>query len=453
MPLKKLPGARVPHRKNTAACKPERIPLPGQVSIPMSMHIGTPSKVLVKPGDNVKVGQIIAESGGFVSAPTHASVAGKVMKIDSVLLSNGQYMTAVVIKTAEEQEVFEGLEPPKISNRDEFIAAVRDSGVVGLGGAGFPVAAKLTVNAPVDAILINGAECEPYITSDTRTMLDDHELVWDGIQLLKKYMTPGKIIIGIEDNKPECIALYREKCRSDDKVEVAALPALYPQGGEKVLIYNTTGRVVPSGKLPIDVGVIVMNITTVAAVARYIATGMPLIEKDVTVDGSAVKTPKNVIAPIGTPMQNLFDYCGGFKEEPAKVLYGGPMMGIAVPDLDQPILKNTNAILAFTEKDAKEPKMTNCIHCGRCTNACPFHLTPFAVERAFQLEDDETLEKLNIMSCMECGCCNFVCPAKRRLVQTNKLSKQRVRVYQQKKKEAEAKKAEAKKNEGGAAEK
>ncbi len=445
MALKKLPGVHAPHRKNTAGAKPERLPLPEQVVIPMSMHIGASAKPIVKVGDEVRIGQPIAEAGGFISVPMHASIAGKVTKIDSLLQSGGRFVPAVVITAAEEQQVWEGVQPPQVTDTASFLEAVRASGVVGLGGAGFPTAAKLTVKAHVDAILINGAECEPYITSDTRTMLDDAELVWEGIELLKTYLAPDEIIIGIEDNKPECISLYREKCAADSKVRVDALPALYPQGGEKVLIYNTTGRVVPAGKLPIDVGVIVINCTTVAAIARYIKTGMPLVEKVITVDGSAVRQPKNVIAPIGTPMQKVFDFCGGFREEPKKVLYGGPMMGVAVGSLSEPVLKNTNALLALNERDAREPKMTECIHCGRCTAACPFHLTPFAIERAFTLQDDEQLEKLSVMSCMECGCCSFICPAKRRLVQTNKLAKARVRAYQQKLKEAqEAEKGEAK---------
>ena len=436
MALKKLPGVRVPHRKHTAACPAEPMPLPEQVVIPMSMHIGAPSKPIVRVGEMVQVGQPIAESGGFISVPTHASVAGKVTKIDTLLLSNGRYLPAVTIAASEEQPVWEGVRPPVVTDRESFLAAVRDSGVVGLGGAGFPAAAKLTVKREVDAILINGAECEPYITSDTRTMLDEQELVWEGIGLIRTYIAPREIIIGIEENKPECIAVYREKCRGASGVRVDALPAVYPQGGEKVLIYNTTGRIVPAGGLPIDVGVVVLNCTTVAAIARYIRTGMPLIEKVVTVDGSAVQTPKNVRVPIGTPMQAVFDFCGGFREEPRKVLYGGPMMGIAVDRLTEPVLKNTNALLAFGEREAREPQMTECIHCGRCAAACPLHITPYAIERAFRLEDDGTLEKLSVLNCMECGCCSYVCPAKRRLVQTNKLAKQRVRAWQQKQKEA-----------------
>jgi electron transport complex protein RnfC len=429
---KRMAGVKVPHRKNTAALAPVAIPLPKQVVIPMSMHIGAPAKPLVSVGDMVKKGQIIAEEGGFVSAPIHASVAGKVTKIDTVLTSAGRYMPAVTIQTTEEQPVDENIKPVHIANKEEFLQAVNNSGVVGLGGAGFPTRVKLTVKTKVDYILVNGAECEPYITSDTRTMLDKPDLVMEGIELLKRYLQPGRVVIGIEDNKPDCIELYKKRCANLTDVDAVALPALYPQGGEKVLIHNITGRVVPAGKLPIDVGCVVINCTTLAAIANYVKTGMPLVEKTVTVDGSAVAEPKNVIAPIGTPMQDLFDFCGGFKEEPGKILYGGPMMGIAVYDTEQPIMKNTNAIIAMNKKDGKIDEPSNCIHCGRCTAVCPLHITPFAIERAFKTENDEELVKLEVMNCMECGCCSFSCPAKRPLVQVNKLAKMRVKAYQAK---------------------
>jgi electron transport complex protein RnfC len=239
----------------------------------------------------------------------------------------------------------------------------------------------------------------------------------------------------------------RDLTAADGLIELRTLPALYPQGGEKVLIYNITGRTVPEGKLPLDVGVIVLNCTTVAVIARYIKTGMPLVSKCVTVDGSAVKEPKNVIAPIGTPVKALFDYCGGFKEEPKKVLYGGPMMGIAIHDLSLPVLKSTNAVLAFNEKDAKLPEETACIRCGRCVAHCPLKLMPYSIETAYKLKKPELLEKYKVNLCMECGCCAYTCPAKRRLVQVMKLSKAMLRDYQTAKKAEEEKKA-AKKEAG-----
>ncbi len=455
MPIKRMNGAHVPHRKNTAEMAAVRIPVPQQLVIPMSMHIGAPAKPVVKPGEDVKVGQLIAEAGGFVSAPIYSGVSGKVIKIDELVVSNGSTVPAIRINSDGEQTVLEDLAPPTVTDYESFLEAVRNSGVVGLGGAGFPTSVKLKVDLEkVDAIIINGAECEPYITSDTRTMLDRTDEVWAGVEMLQKYLQAKRIIIGIEDNKPQCIAKFNELCKTTQGVEVAALPSMYPQGGEKVLIFNTIGKIVPEGKLPIDVGAIVINCTTLATIAQYIQTGMPLVEKCITIDGSAVANPQNVIAPIGTPMKDLFEACGGFKTEPRKVLYGGPMMGIAVPDLENPVLKNTNAVLAFDEKDAKPPEPTACIKCGRCIAHCPLKLMPADIEKAFSLERPEDLKELKVNLCMECGCCSFVCPAKRPLVQVNKLSKAMLNKYNaQLKAEEEARKAkeEAKKKEEEAA--
>ena len=425
MYLPKLHGVRVPHRKNTADAVPERMPTPATVTIPMSMHVGAPAVPVVKVGDSVKVGQLIASPGGFVSSPVYASVSGKVKRIDDMLMSTGRFMKAVTIESDGEQAVFEGIRPPEVTDLKTFLDAVRDSGVVGLGGAGFPTAVKLSVKdlSQIEAVIINGAECEPYVTSDTRTMLDDVDWIADGIALLQKYLEVRRVVIGIEANKPQCVKAMEAMAGGMTGVEVKALPPMYPQGGEKVLIYNTTGRIVPEGKLPIDAGAVVINCTTLAAVAKYIKTGMPLVEKVVTVDGSAVREPRNVIAPIGASMQSLFDFCGGFKSEPKKVLYGGPMMGIAVPNTEFPVMKNTNAILALDEKDAVLPEPTACIRCGSCVDACPLRLMPAAIEAAYNKRNVDKLRALHANLCMECGCCSFVCPAKRMLVQTNKLAK------------------------------
>ena len=439
-------GVHVPHRKNTASFHPERMPIPKTVIIPMPMHIGAPAKPVVKVGDTVGVGQLIGEAGGFVSAPIHSSVSGTVKKIDTIPGGNGSPVTAITIESDGEMRPYEGITPPAVTNYDEFVAAVRASGIVGLGGAGFPTSVKLSVKdlSKIDYIILNGAECEPYITADTLTMTDRADDIFEGIQLLEKYLGVKKIIIGIEDNKPEAIAKMRELSAKDSAIEVKALPASYPQGGEKVLIYNTVGRIVPEGKLPLDAGCIVMNVTTCACVAQYIKTGMPLVEKCLTVDGSAVANPKNVIAPIGTSMKDVFDFCGGFKEEPKKVLYGGPMMGIAVPDLEQPIVKSTNAILAFNAKDAERPEETPCIHCGNCINRCPMRLNPPAIAKALNQKDGAALAELKVNLCMECGACVFVCPARRNIVARHKLAKNELRIYQtklaeeQKKKEAES---------------
>lgn len=429
--MRKMGGVHAPHHKNTAGSAPEHIPVPGEIILPMSMHIGAPSKPVVKAGDQVKVGQLVAEASGFVSSPVYSGVSGKVKSIEEFEGANGLRSTAIIIASDGEQTPYEGLEPPSVTDTDSFLDAVKNSGAVGLGGAGFPTAAKLKVNDPgsIDCIIINGAECEPYITSDTRTMIDDAELVLEGARMLRKYLGIERVVIAVEDNKPKPLEIMRS-LSGGGELEVQALPSMYPQGGEKVLVYSVTGRIVPEGKLPLDVGVIVINVTTLAVIARYIKTGMPLVKKCVTVDGPAVRSPKNVVAPIGTPVGELFEFCGGFKEEAEKILLGGPMMGIAVSDLKMPVLKTTNAVLAFGSKDAKIPGETACIRCGRCAAHCPMRLMPYAIETAYKLKKPELLERYKVNVCMECGCCAYVCPAKRRLVQVMKLAKPVLRDYQ-----------------------
>ncbi len=420
-------GIHVPHRKNTQNKPAERITLPSTVTIPMSMHIGAPSVPTVKAGDIVKVGTKIGEAQGAVSVPVYSSVSGKVIKLGELPSSGGTPMKAVIIESDGEQTADESIAPPVITDKDSLIAAVKESGIVGLGGAGFPTHIKLNVDpSRIDYLVINGAECEPYVTSDTYTMMHRGEDMEYALCVLSQYLGIKNVIFGIETNKKPAIAAVRKACKNvADKcsASVKVLPASYPQGGEKVLVYNTTGRVMATGKLPIDVGCIVLNCTTLASLGAYFKTGMPLVEKCVTVDGGCVKSPCNVIAPIGTKISDMFDFCGGLTAQPAKVIYGGPMMGVAVPEMTLPIMKNTNAVLAITEKEAKIPKTTACIRCGNCTNTCPFGLAPAAIAKAYENKDAVKLDELSVMICMECGCCSFVCPANRPLVQTNKLSK------------------------------
>ena len=427
----KIHGIKVAHLKHTADCAPVRMAPPPTVTIPMAMHIGKMSKICVKRGDEVKVGQLIGEADGFVSSPIHSSVSGKVLKLDEVIAPYGMHVPTVVIESDGARTPAEDIVPPEVSDFDSFIAAIRKSGAVGLGCARFPTFVQPGGKqlSKVEAVIINAAECEPYITSDTRTMLDKGEYVFKGIEALKKYLGVKRIIIGIESNKKQAIVKMRALAAETDGVEVKVLPSVYPQGGEKVLIYNCVKRIVPRGGLPLDVGVIVLNVTTLAFIAEYLETGMPLVEKVVTVDGSAVREPKNMIVPIGTSIGDLIEAAGGLKSEPAKVLYGGPMMGIAVPSLDDPILKNTNAVVVMDEREATLKKTTPCIGCGECINHCPLRLEPREIARAYALGDDEALDKLCVDLCMECGCCSFICPANRPLVQTNKLAKGRLREY------------------------
>lgn len=419
-----LHGVHVPHRKNTANSDAVKMDAPKAVTIPMSMHIGKPAIPCVKVGDEVKVGTLIADQDGLVSSPVYSSVSGKVSKVSDILMSNGSRSAAITIESDGLMIPDEAIAPPVIDSKESLVEAIRRSGTVGLGGAGFPTYVKFNIEpGKAEELIINGAECEPYITSDSNTMLTRTEDMAYGISLIEKYLGIKKVIIGIESNKKAAISSMKKLAEKDAHITVKVLPAVYPQGGEKVLVYHTTGKVVPVGKLPVDVGCIVCNCTTVAAIGNYAKTGMPLVKKCVTVDGGAVKEPKNVIAPIGTPISELIEFCGGLVCDPEKVLYGGPMMGIAVPDMNAPVLKNTNAVLALTAKEARIPETTACIRCGSCLNTCPFGINPAGIAKAYDKGDTEAMEKLGAMLCMECGCCSFVCPAHIPLVQKNKLAK------------------------------
>ena len=428
--FKTMGNTHIPHYKSTAAIPAVEMTEVKEVLLPLTQHIGAPATPTVKVGDTVKVGQKIADANGYVSSPIYASISGKVTKIEDYLRSDGKIVPAIRIESDGEMALCEEVTPPAVKDLEGLVNAARDSGLVGLGGAGFPVSVKLDAlkKGIIDTILINGAECEPYITSDTHTMLYDSEWIVKGVELLVKFATGvGQIVIGIEKNKPDCIKKMTELFKSFPSVKIAKLPDTYPQGGEKVLIYNTTHRIIPEGKLPADVGVIVMNVTTLSLLAKYVETGEPLVRRRVTVDGSAVNSPKNVIAPIGTSIRELTEFAGGLREDVGKVLYGGPMMGIPAASLDEPILKTTGGITALTVKDSLLPEPSACIHCGRCIRSCPLKLSPVSFAKALTLENKdermEMLDKNKIMLCMECGCCSYVCPASRPLVQNNRIAK------------------------------
>lgn len=423
----KSPGAPVPHRKHTSECETVLMPVPAQVKIVMSMHIGAPCKPTVKPKDQVYVGTVVGDSPAFMSAKIHSSVSGTVKKIETVLMPNGSTAEAVVIDTDGLQTIDPEIKPPVINTREDFLEAVKNSGLVGLGGAGFPAHIKLNpapdVLAKVDTLCINGAECEPYITADVREFLENYDNVIYGIKEVLKCLDAKQAIIGIEDNKPEAIKLMEEKTKEYDNITVKALPSRYPQGAEKVLIDQLTNRQVPPGKLPADVGVVVMNVASIGFLGGYLKDGIPLTTKRVTVDGSAVTEPKNVRVCIGTLIKDIMDFCGGYKGQPYKLISGGPMMGTALMTDDFPVLKQNNAFLALDEKEARSMEPTACIRCGRCVNACPMNLMPTKLEDAVAYRNVDALKEFSVMTCMECGCCSFVCPANRKLVQSMRIGK------------------------------
>lgn len=428
-------GARVPHRKYTGDMQSVVMPSPRTVTIPMQQHIGAPCTPVVSVGDKVYVGTVIGDSNAFVCAPIHSSVSGQVKNIVNIILPGGVQTQAVVIDSDGQDTPDPEIKVPTVETLEDFLKAVRMSGLVGLGGAGFPAHVKLNIpkDKEIDTLLINCAECEPYITCDNREIIENSWAVLSGIYAVAELLGIERVIIGIEDNKPEAIRILREiadneKYDPKDIVRVLPLKASYPQGAEKVLIKACTGREVPAGKLPADVGCVVMNVTSVAFLSDYLKTGMPLVKKRLTVDGSAIKEPKNVIAPIGTPIKEVIDFCGGYKEAPRKILMGGPMMGLSISDDNLPILKQNNAILAFGEKEARLTEATECIRCGRCVEACPMRLMPTKLCAAVKTKDFETMKKYQIMTCMECGSCSFCCPAHRHIVQTIRMGKAQLKV-------------------------
>ena len=416
------------HYKNTAGCETEVMPIPDIVKISMSQHIGAPCKPLVAKGDTVKVGQLIGDTDAFVSAPIHSSVSGTVVGIETQRNAVAGNDTLVVIETDKKQELSEDIKAPEMpEDLAGFVKAVRESGLVGLGGASFPTHIKYNPKNidDVHTLIVNGAECEPFITSDHRGMLEDTQDIIDGMKLIMKYIGLDTAYIGIEANKPDAIEKFDKMFAEQGltNFHTFTLQDRYPKGAERVLVYEITGQHMAAGVLPADLGVILSNVTSVAFVGQYFKDGVPLIKKRMTVDGDAVATPKNVIAPIGTQIHDVIEFCGGYKAEPKKILMGGPMMGRAIFSDEMPIVKNNNAILAFSGEKAYIPEETACINCGRCHKACPFNLLPTALAAAYERRDAEELSRLQVMQCMECGSCSFVCPARRPLSFINKLGK------------------------------
>lgn len=424
-------GVTLPHLKGTADSESVIMPPPATVRIPMWQHIGAPAEPVVNAGDKVFVGTLIGKAGGYVSAPVHSSVSGMVKGIEEYSVG-GQSCKCVVIESDGLMEPDPSLSSFNAETRADIAEACDKCGLVGLGGAGFPTKVKLSYSddTKIDTLIINGAECEPYITSDYRACIEDYEDVVDGIYFIKEKLGIPKVIICIESNKEKAIsklyAIASDRKDTDDSVKLMRLPASYPQGAEKVIIYSATGRRVPAGKLPADVGCIVMNITSVAALYRFIKTGMPLVSKRITVDGTAVKEPKNIIVPIGTSVKDVLEFAGGVAEDAAEIIFGGPMMGVDAVSENAVVEKRTNAITVMREI-LKPAVTTPCIKCGRCARACPMRLYPASVEAAVNHGFTERLKGLNVDYCMECGSCSYVCPAKRPLTQVMRLAKAELR--------------------------
>jgi len=420
-----FPGGTHPHegpggKRDNCGNAIVTIPAPARVVIPLSQHIGAPAKAIVQAGDHVDIGQMIAEAGGFVSAPIHASVSGTVKEITTCKLANGNEVPAIVIDN-DGKETWTQLHPaanPEALTPKDVQEIVRNAGIVGMGGATFPTSVKLSP-APgkvIEMFIINGAECEPYLTADHRLMLEHTAEIIDGLVLLMKAFDVKKTIIGIEQNKPDAIAALSKAASGKTGIEVRGLPVRYPQGGEKQLIYATTRRAVPNGGLPLDVGCVVCNVGTVYAIQQAIRLGKPLIERVTTV-GGLVEKPGNFLVRVGTPIGLLIKQCGGLKPETCKLLNGGPMMGFAFDNLAVPVTKGCSGILALG-KEAIEPEASPCIRCGRCMRACPMKLAPAKLDALVLAGRIEAAEKNGVMNCLECGACTFACPAKRPLTKT-----------------------------------
>lgn len=424
MKRKTFKGGAHPYdgKKMSREC-PIEILNPGDTLVyPLSQHIGAMAKPLVKAGDRVLVGQKIAEKGGFISANIHSSVSGTVKAIEKRLVATGGMVDSIIVENdgmyEEAAPIFSG-NPDELS-KDEIIKIIEEAGIVGMGGAGFPTNVKLSPkNADIiDSIIVNGAECEPYLTSDYRRMVEQTDKLVKGLKIVLKIFPDAKGYFGIEDNKPEAIEALLKATENEDRIEVVPLKTKYPQGGERSMIYAVTGRKINSKMLPADVGCIVHNVDTIYAIYNAVYNGKPLIERIVTITGDAVRTPKNFQVRIGTSFRELIDAAGGFTTEPEKIISGGPMMGFSFFNIDVPVVKGSSSLLAFIKDDVSHEEPSACIRCGRCAAACPEHLLPMKLAALAGQNEPEEFKKFGGMECVECGCCSYVCPAKRQVTQS-----------------------------------
>ena len=395
---------------------------------PLRQHIGAELTPLVSVGDNVKVGMKIADSDAFLSVPVHSSVSGTVKAIKEHIHPNGSIINTIFVENDGLYTVDESVVPADVEKMsvEEMLKFVREKGLVGMGGAGFPTHIKLNPGKKVDYVIVNGAECEPYITSDHRRMLEEPDMLIEGLKIAMKILSLKKGYFGIELNKQDAAKVLNDKISKEDDIQVCMLKTKYPQGAEKQLIKAIAKRAVPSGKLPADVGVVVLNVDTVYSLARAFKTGMPPVSKVVTVTGDAVSNPQNIEVRLGVPYSHLFEACGNFKNEPEKIISGGPMMGTAQFSLDTPVIKTTSALVALKKAPQIFSKEINCIRCGKCVDYCPMKLMPFKLAKLSAQEDYDMAEKYYITDCIDCGLCSYVCPANRNPVEFIRRAKQQV---------------------------
>ncbi|NCE72817.1 electron transport complex subunit RsxC [Odoribacter sp. Z80] len=428
----RIGGVHPPENKLSASEKIQTLPVPEQVTIPLSQHIGAPATPVVQKGDTVKAGQLIAQANGFVSANIHSSVSGTVVAIDNITDAAGLPKPAITIRTEGDEWMPEIDRSGKVEHnitlsKEEIVKAIAAAGIVGMGGATFPTQVKLTPppGNKAEFLIINGVECEPYLTADHRVMLEKAEEIIIGVQILMKAIDVKQAIIGIENNKQDAIAHLQQTASKVLGIEICPLKVKYPQGGEKQLIQATTGRAVPSGALPIAVGAVVQNIGTALAVYEAVMKHKPLMERIVTVTGKSVKHPGNYLCRIGTPVSKLIEAAGGIPEDTGKIIGGGPMMGRTMVNVDSPIMKGTSGILLLSRKEALREPVRNCIRCGKCVSACPMGLEPYLLAKLSMFNLLERMEEEKIMDCIECGSCSFTCPSARPLLDYIRIGKSR----------------------------
>lgn len=411
--------------KELSKDKPIKAVLPkGDLVYPLSQHIGAPAKPIVAKGDHVLTGQKIAEAGGFVSAPVYATVSGTVKAIEPRRVVTGDNVMSIVVENdgLYDEVEYPAVKPLEDMTREEIIACIKEAGIVGMGGAGFPTFIKLSPKEPekIDYVIANCAECEPYLTSDYRRMLEEPQKLVDGLKVYLKLFENARGILAVEDNKPDCIELLRKLTKDETRISVKALKTKYPQGAERQIIYAATGRSINSSMLPADAGCVVNNVDTIVAVYHAVYEGRPLMNRIVTVTGDAVADPRNFIVRIGTNYHELVEEAGGFKEEPVKIISGGPMMGFGIFDLNVPTTKTASALLCLTQDDVSRMEPSACINCGHCVEACPSRLVPSMLADFAEHYEEEEFLSHDGMECCECGCCSFVCPARRSLTQSIK---------------------------------